>query len=73
MAIEARLRRLEQKLNPKAGLITLVINFHPDAVEQEKIRIQALSDAGVASCKDVIFVIHYGSGPARNWQEECLL
>ena len=70
MNLESRIRKLERKMS-KEEMVNLVINYHRDPSEQEKIRKQALSEAGITNCKDVIFIIHYGNKPARTWKEEC--
>ncbi len=69
MNIESRLRKLERKTS-KEEMVSLVINYHKDPIEQEKIRKQALSEAGIINSKDVIFIIHYGNKPARTWNEK---
>lgn len=68
--IKQRLMKLEKKLGRQDELITIVIKYDSDQQKQEAIRQKALYDRGLTSDENVIFIIHYGTGSPKTWNEE---
>jgi hypothetical protein len=64
--------KLEKQTNGKNQLQTIVVNYNANIEEQQKIKDLALKEKGLIDDKNVIFVMHYGTGIPKTWEKECL-